>query len=76
MIKSAAHIRAFLANELPMYTNDAAEDDFLIMARADDIERIALELWRKIAESVVECDECRLPKIRVCINGACPNQYE
>jgi len=48
MITSAADVRIFLANELPCYTNDSAEDDFIFVATAEDIERVALKLWRSL----------------------------
>lgn len=48
MIKSAADIRIFLANKLPCYTNDSDEDNFVFIVRAEDIERVALELWRSL----------------------------
>lgn len=47
MIKSAADIRVILSNELPCYSLDGG-DEFLFVAQARDIERVAWELWRNL----------------------------
>ncbi len=42
---SAAEIRVFLAGNLPCYDAEGS-DDFIYLVRAEDIERVAIELYR------------------------------
>lgn len=44
---SAVDIRVFLAEHLPYYEAED-KDDFLYIAKASDIERVALELYRHL----------------------------
>ena len=42
---SAADIRVFLAEHLPYYEAED-KDDFIYIVKAEDIERVSLELYR------------------------------
>ena len=42
---SAADIRVFLATNLPCYDSEDKED-FVYLVKAEDIERVAIELYR------------------------------
>ncbi len=53
---SAADIRVFLANNLPCYEN---EDDFIFLARAEDIERVAIELYRHLLTADRVCGKSK-----------------
>ena len=44
---SAADIRVFLAEHLPYYEAED-KDDFIYLVKAEDIERVALELYRHL----------------------------
>ena len=63
---SAADIRVFLAEHLPYYEAED-KDDFLYIAKASDIERTALELYRHLtrrsSRALGACAGCHcLPK--------------
>ena len=59
---SAADIRVFLAEHLPYYETED-KDDFLYIAKASDIERVALELYRHLtSSSSLATEACTCPE--------------
>ena len=70
---TAADIRVFLATNLPYYESED-KDDFIYLAKADDLERVSLALYRHLTHNAgdkADRDCCSDPTCSVMPNDDC-----